>query len=82
MNNQKNKKENAFLTNCELREWTFTEQKPERYHNSVALIYSDGKKRLVLILSDNYVISKKKGKYIWLKYLKMYLIIPLNKTNV
>lgn len=69
MNSRKNKEENAFSTNCELHEWTFTEQKTKRYHNSLSLIYSDGKERLVLILSGNYVISKKKGKYIRLKYL-------------
>lgn len=81
MNNWKNKEENAFLTSCELHEWTFREQKIKRYHNSVAIIYRDGKERLVVILSGNYVINKN-GKYIWLKYLKMDLFIPLNKTNV
>lgn len=38
----------------------------QNYHNSVALvIYNDGEERLVLILSGDYIIRKKIGKYLF-----------------
>jgi hypothetical protein len=60
-----------------------SQNKKIKYSSVVFIIYSDEIERLVLILSDDYIINKKVGKYIWLKLKKQKLLpfIPLSQQD-